>query len=171
MFFFWNWNLTVVMQHLRCLSNSLGPFDGGIIRPEDFCLFAIFRHQDVLCSHEQSDAKLGMNDSKAPKVGIHRVLRVYLLVPDGLTIYRDTLKKKVTLKNLRNDFWESWTTTFPLTYQRIFDQVKDGAWFVIDIEAECIILVCKLNDEVWIWINCYVNKINKKTHYFMLGHC
>lgn len=91
-----------------------------------------------------------MNDSKAPKVGVHRFPRAYLLVTNGLTIYCDTLAKKVTLKNLEKDLREPWKITFPFTCQWIFDQVEDGAWFVIDVEADCVILAWELNDEVWI---------------------
>lgn len=72
------------------LSYSLGSFDGGFVRPEKFSLLALFRHQDVSCSHHQSDAKLGVNDSEAPKVAAHYIFRVCLLVPDGLTVYCDT---------------------------------------------------------------------------------
>lgn len=90
-----------------------------------------------------------MNNSKAPKVGVYCFLRVYLLVPNGLTIYHNTFKKKVTLEIL-GKYFEIGKIPFPLTCHWIFDQVENGARFVIDVEADGVILVWELNDEVWI---------------------
>lgn len=50
-----------------------------------------------------------------------------------------------------------WPNESLLTCQRIPDQVEDGTWFVVDVEAQCIVFIRQLDDEMWISINCQQN--------------
>lgn len=58
------------------------------------------------------------------------------------------------------------------TWDWIFHQVEDGAWFIISIEAQSIITIWQLKDEVWVSINCHSFQSYQEKHdlYFWSLH-